>query len=156
MQDNNPYQPPTTECFVEPLPLERPVPASSGRRFLNLLFDYVGFMALSFAIGIAIGLVTTVMGVDQKILDKIPNLLFGIVVYLIYYVPQEALLGRTIGKLITGTKVVSAMGERPTFGQIVGRTFCRMIPFEPFSFLFGGNCPVGWHDSISDTRVVRV
>jgi uncharacterized RDD family membrane protein YckC len=156
MQDDNPYRSPTEECFVEPIRLEKPLPASGGRRFLNLLLDYVGFMALSFVIGLMIGLFTSVMGADREFLDKIPDLVYGLVVYLIYYIPQEALFGRTLGKLVTGTKVVSAMGERPTFGQIVGRTFCRMIPFEPFSFLFGGDCPVGWHDKISDTRVVRV
>ena len=56
--------------------------------------------------------------------------------------------GRTLGKFITGTKVVSADGETPTASQIVGRTFCRMIPFEAFSFA-RETCPVGWHDKFS-------
>jgi len=34
-----------------------------------------------------------------------------------------------------------------------GRTLCRYIPFEPFSFL--GNKPIGWHDSLSKTLVVK-
>jgi hypothetical protein len=38
------------------------------------------------------------------------------------------------------------------FSQILGRTFSRFVPFEPFSFLGSGH---GWHDRWSDTRVVR-
>ena len=72
---------------------------------------------------------------------------------LIYYVPQEAFWGRTIGKLITGTRVVSEDGGPASFGQVVGRTFARMIPFEPFSFF--GSTASGWHDSLSHTRVVQ-
>jgi uncharacterized RDD family membrane protein YckC len=60
-------------------------------------------------------------------------------------------LGADAGKLLFGTFVVSASGAKPAFGQIVKRTLCRYIPFEPFSF-FG---ETGWHDSISKTRVVR-
>jgi hypothetical protein len=42
---------------------------------------------------------------------------------------------------------------RPPFGTMVLRSLCRLIPFEPFSFL--GSDARGWHDSITKTRVVR-
>ena len=45
------------------------------------------------------------------------------------------------------------LAGRPTYGQILGRTFSRFVPFEAFSFL---PSPVGWHDRWSGTRVVRV
>jgi uncharacterized RDD family membrane protein YckC len=80
----------------------------------------------------------------------------GISVVLAYYIISEGLFQRTLGKLLTGTRVVTADGGRPTFGQIVGRSFARMIPFEAFSFLGGDGGPVGWHDSLSGTRVVSV
>jgi uncharacterized RDD family membrane protein YckC len=60
--------------------------------------------------------------------------------------------GRTLGKLITRTSVVDAEGRRPTFKQVLGRTFSRIIPFEPFSFF--GKDARGWHDSMSNTFVV--
>jgi hypothetical protein len=44
---------------------------------------------------------------------------------------------------------------QPTLPHLLGRTFSRIIPFEPFSFL-DKNHPVGWHDSLSGTRVVSV
>jgi hypothetical protein len=48
--------------------------------------------------------------------------------------------------------VVGELDERPAFSQVVGRTLCRFIPFEVFSF-FG---EAGWHDSIPKTQVVAV
>tara|TARA_B110000037_G_scaffold222548_1_gene297938 strand:- start:1179 stop:1301 length:123 start_codon:yes stop_codon:yes gene_type:complete len=39
---------------------------------------------------------------------------------------------------------VNENGEKITFNQSLARTFGRMVPFEPFSFL-GKN--KGWHDA---------
>lgn len=78
----------------------------------------------------------------------------GLFVFLGYAIVSEALFQRTLGKMITGTCVVRADGTKPTFGQIVGRSFARFIPFEAFSFLGGKGFPVGWHDSLSGTRVI--
>lgn len=71
-----------------------------------------------------------------------------------YYILFEWAFGRTPGKWLTGTRVVTNAGKRPRFGQIVGRTLSRYVPFEPFSFL--GRSRRGWHDRWSGTRVVRV
>ena len=89
-----------------------------------------------------------------------PNLLrdygIGILAMLLYYVPMEGLFGFTIGKLVTGTRVVDAQGGRPGWGQVFGRTLCRLIPFEPFSLFFSKDGEVrGWHDGIPKTWVVR-
>jgi uncharacterized RDD family membrane protein YckC len=72
-----------------------------------------------------------------------------------YYGVPEHLWGKSFGKLITRTFVMSTDGGRPSGAQIFRRTLCRFIPFEPFSILFGGEYPVGWHDSLSGTRVVN-
>jgi hypothetical protein len=63
---------------------------------------------------------------------------------------EEALLGITPAKLLTGTQVTDEFGNKPRFGNIVGRTLSRFIPFDALSFLFAR----GWHDSISDTYVL--
>ncbi|WP_326985022.1 RDD family protein [Chryseobacterium sp. MYb264] len=60
--------------------------------------------------------------------------------------------GRTIGKYITGTKVIMTDGERPTLSNYFIRNISRIVPFDVFSFL-GEN---GWHDSWSDTRVINI
>lgn len=79
---------------------------------------------------------------------------FDLVVFMPYYIVLEAATGRTLGKLLTGTKVVDDAGEAPSFGQILGRTFSRLIPFEPLSFF--GVTVRGWHDRLSATHVVSV
>jgi uncharacterized RDD family membrane protein YckC len=149
MDSQNPFQSPLAPTFLDNTAQEKPIVASQGQRFLNLLVDQVCCFALSFCIGI----VLAVLGA-QEVLESVPNLLFGMAIMLVYYIPQEMLFGRTIAKLLTGTKVVAIDGSTATFGQILGRTFARMIPFEAFSY-FGGKQPVGWHDSLSGTRVVR-
>jgi len=153
MQNENPYQSPAEDGFVETVLKAEPSPAPAWRRLVNLLLDYLALLLLSFGIGVVIVVVARAFHV-RNVIHKIPNILLGLAVFLLYYVPQETLWGKTLAKLVTGTRVVSATGARPTFAQIVRRTFCRLLPFEPFSFLFGGDNPVGWHDQLSNTRVV--
>ena len=86
-------------------------------------------------------------------LEEVPDIVLGIIVMAVYYIPLEAMSGRTIGKLITGTKVVSENGHRPSFSEVIKRTLSRFIPFEAFSFL--GKDSRGWHDTLSKTYVVR-
>jgi uncharacterized RDD family membrane protein YckC len=79
--------------------------------------------------------------------------LFSMIIILAYYVPQEALYGRTLGKLATGTKVVDENGGKPSFKQVLGRTFSRFIPFEAFTF-FASDAR-GLHDKLPRTFVVK-
>lgn len=162
---DNPYTSPVSE----PLPAsvvpqaagELPI-ASQGKRFLNLLIDnavtYVLSMMVGFVVGVIYGIRAAMSGggvtADDEFTMQIIGTLVGLLVTIGYYLAMEALFQRTVAKWITGTCVVSAQGGRPSFGQIVGRSFARLIPFEPFSFL-GRQQPVGWHDSLSGTRVVR-
>jgi uncharacterized RDD family membrane protein YckC len=84
--------------------------------------------------------------------EKVPNFMLGLTLMLAYYCFFEGIWARTPGKLVFGTMVVSEQGDKPVFGQVVGRTLCRFIPFEGLSF-FG---EAGWHDSIPKTQVVLV
>ncbi len=70
----------------------------------------------------------------------------------IYYFLMESIFGRTLGKLITGTKVISLKGKPLTFGSILLRTFCRFIPFGALAFLSSWR---GLHDRLSKTAVVE-
>jgi uncharacterized RDD family membrane protein YckC len=60
--------------------------------------------------------------------------------------------GRSLGKYITGTKVVMTDGNEPTLSDYFMRNIIRLVPFDALSF-FGEN---GWHDSWSDTRVINI
>jgi hypothetical protein len=72
--------------------------------------------------------------------------------FFVYYLLLEGIVGTSFGKLITNTVVVNESGRRPTIGQTIGRTFCRLIPFDGWSFLFRQR---GWHDTLSGTYVTK-
>ena len=69
----------------------------------------------------------------------------------IMFVTEKLSGGRSLGKLITGTKVVKSDGSELTTDDLLKRNFSRAVPFDQLSFL-GSN---GWHDRWSDTNVVR-
>ncbi|KGO89705.1 RDD family protein [Flavobacterium suncheonense] len=131
--------------------------ATQGQRFVNYIIDWVIQFGLAVLLLIGVGIVLVAMG-DTAFFERIDNMgklgeyAFGAVVTLIYYALFEAFLSRTIAKYITKTVVVMADGSKPDSGTIIKRTFCRLIPFNAFSFLGDGR---GWHDTISDTYVVQ-
>jgi uncharacterized RDD family membrane protein YckC len=90
----------------------------------------------------------------QNISTTLPEeltLSIGLLLFrLAYYLFFESVLGATPAKLLTETRVTGNEGEQKGFGSIVGRTFSRMVPFEPLSF-FGR----GWHDNWTDTYVLK-
>ncbi|HMQ90421.1 MAG TPA: RDD family protein [Flavilitoribacter sp.] len=121
--------------------------AGTGARLVNFILDRIGayvFMFICISVLDAVGLSDD----DVSVLA----LLIFLFSFFGYWILFEYLFGKTPAKFITRTKVVTKYGTKPEFLTIVGRTLCRFIPFEPFSFL--GSKPVGWHDSITNTRVV--
>ena len=149
----NPYAAPAApHHLADEIDVQTPVePAGQGARFANLVIDNLAQFVISFVFGIAVVIIGGERG--AAFLNETPGLVIGLPILLAYYFVFEATTSRTLGKLITGTKVVNADGRTPTIGQIAGRTFCRLIPFEPFSFL--GTPARGWHDSITKTFVVK-
>lgn len=147
----NPYA--ATDLSNEPIPIKAAVvPAGRGLRLANLIIDYFAQSALGFVIGFMVVAIGGAQG--AAFLEATPNIVLGIAILAVYYLAFEATTSRTLGKLITGTKVVNEDGDAPSFGQFLGRTLARLIPFEAFSFL--GKVPRGWHDSLSKTYVVKV
>lgn len=69
-----------------------------------------------------------------------------------YFFWTEFLTGRTVGKLLTGTKVVDEHGNPPSWRKVAGRTLLRLVPLEWISFLSGRP---GFHDWESGTLVVQ-
>jgi uncharacterized RDD family membrane protein YckC len=101
------------------------------------------------------GLILAVLprnGVFYQIINDMSPLSFSIIILFLYYLPQEALLGRTLGKLLMGTRVIKEDGKRLTFNRALLRTIYRLIPFDPLTFL--GARPRGWHDQFSKTFVI--
>jgi uncharacterized RDD family membrane protein YckC len=125
--------------------------ATSNQRLSNMLLDTLFFTAFCGILGIVLGLI----GISDYI-QNINRHVFSLILFLGYYVPQEAFTGRTLGKIVTKTKVICSDGRKLTFGKAVGRTFCRLIPFEWFSFTGNVRGPIGWHDRIPKTIVISL
>jgi uncharacterized RDD family membrane protein YckC len=123
-------------------------PAPAGKRFANRLVDLL--------------LIYYIILVNQNSYSNIFKesgdlgpafvLVLEIPFFLFYYLIMEGIFNTTAGKCATNTTIVNESGERPRFTQILGRTFSRIIPFEPFSFL--GAAARGWHDTLTNTYVV--
>ena len=150
MEQFNPYEAPKVDQTYAEV-TSRLTPAYSDRRFFNSLVDNLAMFGLSFVFGL-VGFAVAGEAFIEKI-DSIPDLVYGMIIALVYYVPLETATGRTLGKLITGTIVVNSEGTTPSLKQVIGRTFCRFVPFDVFSFL--GKYPRGWHDRWSGTYVIR-
>lgn len=130
--------------------------AGLGKRFANFVLDSIFYYIFSFIIGAVMAIFMVAYSPSSLSLfdsdNKLINYLVGLTVMFIYYITSEALTGRTLGKLITGTKVVDENGLPPGFKTVLLRTVCRFIPFDGLSFLFDDNS--GWHDKLSGTKVV--
>lgn len=122
---------------------------SSFVRFVNFLID---FIVIFIFYGMIIPNLETLLNLTSKtelIIYRIGTLILFVA---FYYIPFEHKYQKTLGKFITKTKVVNLEGEKAELGDIISRTFCRLIPFDRFSFLFTKN---GFHDAISKTIVIK-
>lgn len=119
-------------------------PVSAGTRFANYFIDGIIHSVLYYVIMFG--------GVDSGLIAGPEVLFLRIFIIVGYYSILEGTMGKTIGKMVTGTIVVMEDGSKPTTDKIIARSFSRLIPFNAFSFLFLNG--VGWHDTISKTRVV--
>ncbi len=135
--------------------------AAHGQRFLNFIIDNIIIrIALAYATGLAVGYILALLspefayslsGTDGKARLLIVSYIVVVLNYLLYYTLSEALFkGKTIGKLITGTKAVRENGEELSLKDAFLRSACRLIPFEPLSG-FG----ILWHDSFTNTLVIK-
>ncbi|MCU4158119.1 RDD family protein [Carboxylicivirga sp. A043] len=124
--------------------------ASKGQRIVNGLIDW----AFSFLFFI---LTINLFNVVIPETNQMPNLIvfkytLGAVAIILYYSIMESITGRTFGKMITGTKVVSESGQQPPLSSILMRSVYRIIPIDWLSLLYWKyECG---HDRWTKTRVV--
>ncbi|AUP79031.1 RDD family protein [Flavivirga eckloniae] len=133
--------------------------ASNNMRFVNYLIDLIpqygivyGAIYLLFYIAES----TSNYALNDFLLElsTLQDYIFTYSIMLGYYFFMEGFTNRTLGKYVTKTLVVTANGNKPTYLDILKRSFCRLIPFDALSFL--GAKGKGWHDSLSKTYVVDV
>ncbi|KUJ57056.1 RDD family protein [Chryseobacterium aquaticum] len=131
--------------------------ASLGTRFANNIIDTIVLIIINFIISFI-----SIMIYNFTLLHFfyfynnggfLWDIFTGSIVAFFYFFLWEKLSeGKTPGKYVTGTVVISTDGQKPTTKQYLSRSLYRIIPFEAFTF-FGSD---GWHDSMSDTRVIDI
>lgn len=131
--------------------------ASLGLRFLNNLIDFLILIILNFILSTICSLLYEVTNFEFLYFYNNGGFLWevfsgNVIFFLYYYLSEKFLDGSTIGKYVTRTKAVTILGGKPSNSELLKRTFSRLVPFDGLSF-FGTN---GWHDSWSDTRVVKI
>ena len=121
-------------------------PASQGKRFMNYFLDYIFFIVLLVIYYALFGTSDTTSTTEGD-----TSLVFYLI-YPLYFVFFEGIWQKTPAKFLSKTKVITREGAKPSFGTILVRSLCRLIPLDAFTYLSVN--PVGWHDSISKTLVV--
>lgn len=146
----DPYKTPESSGELQEALPER-ILASKRARFFNFVIDWVMQMILVVLFSVAISL----MGSERVIghFERLPGFVLGFLAMCCYYIPMESIFGRTVGKFITGTKVVNEVGAPPSFAQVVGRTLSRVLPLEALTFLRAETR--GLHDSLPETYVTK-
>ena len=129
--------------------------ADNWKRFGNYLIDASVFYILIFSASFLFFFNDPgdSLDYDEYFVGPIMDNIISMILFACYYLLVEVSLGgKTIGKYITGTRVVDLNGDAPDIEQYVKRSFSRIVPFEALSFF--GSTPGGWHDRWSDTLVI--
>lgn len=129
--------------------------ASGGKRFANFIIDTIIAYVLVFLFSVVFAAMLFEGGGEDGSSAFVGLMFYVIwyVFYVIYYWAMESLTGKTVGKYITRTKIVKEDGSKPENINILGRSLCRLIPFEAFSYL--GSESRGWHDTIPKIYVIN-
>jgi uncharacterized RDD family membrane protein YckC len=127
-----------------------PVPIKSKSvRFAHYIIDNIFLNALIF--GNIYFFIGNHSWVGSSSLYLFFGYAFAFAMPFIYYTVCETGFKQTIGKVLTGAYVCNDKGGAPGLAKILGRSLCRYIPFEPFSFL--PDPMAKWHDKFSGTDV---
>jgi uncharacterized RDD family membrane protein YckC len=130
--------------------------ASSGQRFTNWLIDrvaiYLVWRFMLYKLDVAI-LTLVYQYSESRVVLYVCSYLFYAAFMVLVLASQESLAhGKTLGKMITGTRAVTNHGTPLPARTAFLRNVIRLVPFEAFSAL-GSPC-YPWHDRWSHTYVV--
>jgi uncharacterized RDD family membrane protein YckC len=106
--------------------------AAVWKRILGGLIDIIVLIAITYVYAMFFG---TAAGAAFSV-EGWPALgLFAI--GFLYFVALEAMTGKTVGKLLTGTRVVDASGGRIGWGKSFIRNLLRIVDSLPFFYIVG-------------------
>ena len=123
--------------------------ATSTLRSINFIIDIVAVFIIYRSTAYIIQKLLNITSI-REILFLNRTTVF--VVFILYFILAENMFQKTLGKVITKTKVVNFNGEKPNFVDIIIRTFSRLIPFDGISYLYSIS---GFHDKLSKTIVIK-
>lgn len=132
------------------------VRASTGKRFANYIIDLVIFYILIFGFAFLIAFISPSAldyFADESGYSGLVDRILTLILYAVYMSVVETLFkGKSIGKVITGTRAVNLDGSKITVSTAFGRGFSRAVPFCAFS-AFGDPCNP-WQDKWTKTMVI--
>lgn len=122
---------------------------TDSQRVAHYAVDFIACAALTYLL-LLLSLQTEVL---RDLFDSALTLpLFYISVRWLYYILTEVSSGKTLGKVLTGSRVTSNGSQRNmSLGQALIRTTIRFIPLYPLLFIRG----MKLHDRLSNTKVVK-
>ncbi len=129
---------------------KRSNPANPFRRMVNFVVDTMIWLALYLLVAALLD--QYVFHFSSYLINYIYSISLGLILYLGYYFILEYYFGRTVGKFISRTKVITHKKPNKRIHPILTRTLLRLVPIDIFSFLFTRN---GFHDQFSKTSVIR-
>lgn len=119
--------------------------ASSAKRFTNYLIDrvaiYLVWNYLLYKVNVWL-LSLIYQYTNSRELLYVCSYVFTITFFVfILAILESVTSGKTLGKLLTGTRAVNQNGTRITPRTAILRCLCRLVPFEPFSALGSPSFP---------------
>ncbi len=115
------------------------VRASREKRALNFLIDIIASFLMLFLVKILFYIVISIWSL--------------LIIYFLYYFIAESVFdGKTIGKQLTKTRVVTRQGMSPQLNAFLVRTLIRLTIIDIVTFY--DKEPKGWHDVVSKTIVI--
>lgn len=156
-----------TTWGAQPVSPVRPPLASIGARFGAILIDALIVAVAVVVMMLPVAVVVGALGSQDGGIE-IAAPVIGLIAYLVilalgfsYWIVLEAgPYGQTVGKWVTGVRVVSAAdGGRLPLGRSVGRTLSRSflsgILYLGYLWAFIDDRRRTWHDSLADTVVIE-
>lgn len=123
-------------------------------RFLNYIIDLISFYAIVIA-GVVLVALTAYGGEVFEMIARLSDFSDFVLLHVFYgfymLVVEGVFKGKTLGKLITGTRVVHQYTDTFSWRDAFRRGVMRMIPLEYFTACVGSP----FHDQWTETRVIK-
>ncbi|MCB0648449.1 MAG: RDD family protein [Saprospiraceae bacterium] len=121
--------------------------ANFQQRIINFSIDFLAVITMAY-------IIINILDILNLIDKRSSGGMILLIIAFGYFFLLELFYQKTLGKFITKTIVLKENGDKPTLSELLTRTICRFIPFDPLSFLYAQYTPKGFHDTLSKTIVV--